>query len=87
MADNATNATTAVGNSMAASAFEMTSFGQPIVQENKPLHSSPGSTDAAAKPSIAAFAGRKSGSATRCPKQPTSLWTPPILAAILACWC
>ena len=52
MVNNATNAMTAAGNSVAASACKTTSFGQPIAQENKPLHSSPRSTDAAAKPVV-----------------------------------
>ena len=47
-ASNAINAATAANVLMVASAFKMTSFGQPIAQENKQLHSSPRSTDAAA---------------------------------------
>ena len=65
MASNDINARLAANVLTAASACKMTSFGQqPIAQENKPQRSSPGSTDAAAKPSIAAFAVCKSGSAT-----------------------
>ena len=60
---------------MAAGAFKTTNFGQPIAQENKPLHSSPRSTDAAAKPSIAAYKRRKSERTIRSPKRPTSSWT------------
>ena len=40
-ASNAINAATAANVLMVASAFKMTSFGQPIAQENKQLHSSP----------------------------------------------
>ena len=87
MASNDINARLAANVLTVASAFKTTSFGQLIAQANKRPRSLPSSMDAAAKPSIAAFAVCKSGSATRCPKQPTSLWTPPILAAILACWC
>ena len=84
MASNDINARLAANVLTAASAFKTTSFGQLIAQENKPQRSSPRSTDAAAKPSIAAFVVCKSGSTTRCLKKPTSSWTPPISAAILA---
>ena len=84
MASNDINARLAANVLTVASAFKTTSFGQLIAQENKPQRSSPRSTDAAAKPSIAAFAGRKSGSATRCPKKPTSSWIPHTSGAVSA---
>jgi len=72
MVSNATNATTAAGNSMAASAFKTTNFGQPIAQANKRPRSLPSSMDAAAKPSIAAYKRRKSERTIRSPNRPTS---------------
>ena len=83
MASNDINARLAANVLTAASAFKTTSFGQLIAQANKP-RSLPSSMDAAAKPSIAAFAGRKSGSATRCPKKPTSSWIPHTSDAVSA---
>jgi len=84
MASNDINARLAANVLTAASAFKMTSFGQLIAQENKPPHSSPGSTDAAAKPSIAAYKRRKSERTIRSPKRPTSSWTPLTSGAVSA---
>ena len=84
MASNDINARLAANVLTAASAFKTTSFGQLIAQANKRPRSLPSSMDAAAKPSIAAFAGCKSGSATRCPKKPTSSWIPHTSGAVSA---
>ena len=66
MASNDINARLAANVLTAASAFKTTSFGQLIAQANKRPRSLPSSMDAAAKPSIAAFAVCKSGSARVC---------------------
>ena len=87
MASNDINARLAANVLTAANAFKTTSFGQLIAQANKRPRSLPSSMDAAAKPSIAAFAVFKSGSARHFPKTTTSSLIPNTSRARYACRC